>query len=248
VNGGSELLSVVGEGGKVTELLVADSFLVADGKVRGAELHRERFVRSCAAAGVEAERFWDEQIGRLPGFGRWFPRFELRVSGELAVQLRPAPPIGGRLRVAVYDGPDPRTAPRVKGPDLELLGKLKASAADRADEILLLDSDGTVLEAAYSAVAWWDGETLCFPESGRPILPSVTAQLLRRIAAAQGVETAERAITPEGLRTSAETWLLNALHGIRPVHAWADSPIDPLPNSVATRWQSHLTALAEPLP
>ncbi|MEU8226671.1 aminotransferase class IV [Kribbella sp. NPDC048915] len=232
----------------MTELLVADSFLVADGKVRGTELHRERFVRSCAAAGVDAERFWDEQLGRMPGIGRWFPRFELRISGELAVQLRPAPPIGGRLRVVVHDGPDPRAAPRVKGPDLELLGKLKASAADRADEILLLDTDGTVLEAAYSAVAWWDGDILCFPESDRPILPSVTAQLLRRIAAGQGVETAERPITPEALRNTTEAWLLNALHGIRPIHAWADSPIDPLPNSLSTSWQSHLTALAAPLP
>src|SRR2546423_10335451 len=136
------------------DLLVADSFLVANGKVRGLELHRDRFVRSCAAAGVEAEHFWDEQITRLPSFGRWFPRFELYAPGELGVQLRPAPTVGGRVRVAVHEGPDPRTAPQVKGPDLELLGKLRESAPDRADEILLLDSDGTVLEAAYSAIAW----------------------------------------------------------------------------------------------
>ncbi|NUR96055.1 MAG: class IV aminotransferase, partial [Kribbellaceae bacterium] len=178
------------------DLLVADSFLVANGKVRGLELHRDRFVRSCAAAGVAADRFWDEQVGRLPGFGRWFPRFELPASGEPAVQLRPAPPVGGRARVAVHDGPDPRTAPRVKGPDLELLGKLRESAPDRADEILLLDTDGTVLEAAYSAVVWWEGDTLCFPPSDRPLLPSVTAALLRRIAAAQGVEVSEHALTP----------------------------------------------------
>lgn len=232
----------------MTELQVADSFLVANGKVRGLELHRERFVRSCVAAGVAAERFWDEQIGRLPGFGRWFPRFELRASGELAVQLRPAPPIGGRVRVAVHDGPDPRTAPRVKGPDLELLGKLKESAADRADEILLLDTDGTVLEAAYSAVAWWEDDTLCFPESDRPLLPSVTAQLLRRIASAQGVEIVERSITPQALQNTTEAWLLNALHGIRPIHAWGPSAIDPLPNSHSTLWQSHLESLATRLP
>jgi branched-subunit amino acid aminotransferase/4-amino-4-deoxychorismate lyase len=232
----------------MTELQVADSFLVANGKVRGLELHRERFVRSCAAAGVAAERFWDEQIGRLPGFGRWFPRFELRASGELAVQLRPAPPIGGRVRVAVHDGPDPRTAPRVKGPDLELLGKLKEAAADRADEILLLDTDGTVLEAAYSAVAWWEDDTLCFPEPDRPMLTSVTAQLLRRIAASQGVEVAEHAITPDALQNTTEVWLLNALHGIRPIHAWGPSAIDPLPNSHSTLWQSHLESLATRLP
>jgi branched-subunit amino acid aminotransferase/4-amino-4-deoxychorismate lyase len=227
-------------------LQVADSFLVANGKVRGIELHRERFVGSCAAAGVEASAFWNEQIARLPGFGRWFPRFELRTSGELAVQLRPAPPIGGRVRVVVHEGPDPRTAPRVKGPDLELLGKLKEAASHRADEIILLDQDGTVLEAAYSAIAWWDDDVLCFPPSDRPLLPSVTAALLRRIAAGQGVEVAERACTPADLQ-SCEVWLLNALHGIRPLHAWNDSPIDPLPNSQSATWQSHLTALAQPL-
>jgi branched-subunit amino acid aminotransferase/4-amino-4-deoxychorismate lyase len=134
----------------------------------------------------------------------------------------------------------------VKGPDLELLGKLREAASPRADEIVLLDQDGTVLEAAYSAIAWWDGDTLCFPPSGRPILPSVTAKLLRRIAATQGVEVAERACKPDELQ-SHEVWLLNALHGIRPVHAWADSPIDPLPNSQSTTWQHHLTTLAQPL-
>ncbi|MFF0264760.1 aminotransferase class IV [Kribbella sp. NPDC004536] len=230
------------------ELLVADSFLVANGKVRGLELHRDRFVGSCAAAGVPAERFWEEQIARLPGFGRWFPRFELPASGELAVQLRPAPPVGGRVRVAVHEGPDPRTAPRVKGPDLELLGKLRESAPDRADEILLLDTDGTVLEAAYSALAWWEGDTLCFPPSDRPLLPSVTAALLRRIAAAQGIEVSEHPVTPQALQATDEAWLVNALHGIRPIHAWGPSAIDPLPNSHSTEWQSHLDSLATRLP
>jgi branched-subunit amino acid aminotransferase/4-amino-4-deoxychorismate lyase len=230
----------------MSELQVADSFLVANGKVRGIELHRERFVGSCAALGLDAGRFWVEQIGRLPGFGRWFPRFELRASGELAVQLRPAPPVGGRVRVAVHEGRDPRVSPRVKGPDLELLGKLKDAAPDRADEILLLDEDGTVLEAAYSAIAWWEDDTLCFPPSDRPLLPSVTAQLLRQIATTQGIEVAEHARIPADLQ-SCEAWLLNALHGIRPIHAWRDSPIDPLPNSQSTTWQDQLTALAKPL-
>ncbi|MEU4191259.1 aminotransferase class IV [Kribbella sp. NPDC026611] len=229
-------------------LRVADSFLVANGKVRGLDLHRERFVRSCADAGVPAERFWDEQVGRLPGFGRWFPRFELRDSGELAVQLRPAPTTGGRVRVAVHEGADPRTMPRVKGPDLELLGKLRESAPYRADEILLLDADGTVLEAAYAALAWWEDDTLCFPPSDRPLLPSVTAQLLRQIARTQGVPVEEHPITPEALQNTTEAWLINALHGIRPIHAWQDSPIDPLPNSHSTPWQSHLESLTTRLP
>ncbi len=227
-------------------LQVADSFLVTDGAVRGLDLHRNRFVGSCAAVGVDAAPFWEQQVRRLPGFGRWFPRFELHDTGELTVQRRPAPTTGGRVRVAVHEGPDPRTAPRVKGPDLELLGKLKNAAPHRADEIILLDTDGTVLEAAYSAIAWWEDETLCFPPPDRPLLPSVTTTLLRQLATTQGVEVANRPRTPTDLQPR-ETWLINALHGIRPIQAWNDSPIDPLPNSTAETWQSHLTALAHPI-
>ena len=52
--------------GETSGRQVADSFLVANGTVRGIELHRERFVRSCAAAGVDSAGFWDEQVQRLP--------------------------------------------------------------------------------------------------------------------------------------------------------------------------------------
>ena len=73
-------------------LLAADSFLVAEGKVRGLDLHRDRFTGTCAALGVRADAFWDESVQRLPRAGRWFPRFELHAGGELAMQVRPAPP------------------------------------------------------------------------------------------------------------------------------------------------------------
>ncbi|QNE18794.1 aminotransferase class IV [Kribbella qitaiheensis] len=232
----------------MSSLLVADSFLVAAGKVRGLELHRERFVGSCAAAGFDgAGAFWDTSLSRIPTFGRWFPRFGLTSDGP-ALQMRPAPSPGGRIRVAIHTGPDPRTSPRVKGPDLAVLGELKAQAftSHAADELLLVDSDGIAIEAAYSSLAWWEDDTLCFPPSTRPLLPSVTAQLLRQLAATQGIQVDERARTPDDL-TSYETWLLNALHGIRPIHAWNHGPIDPLPASTATTWQSHLNSLARPL-
>ena len=228
-------------------LQVADSFLVANGKVRGLDLHRQRFTTSCTALGVEAGEFFDDQAGRFPGFGRWFPRFELDSAGELSVQLRPAPPQGDRLRVSVR--PDPRINPRVKGADLEILGELKAAAAatDRADEVILVDPDGIALEGAYSALVWWEDDTLCVPPSTLPILPSVTAQLLRQLATTRGTEVSERPRTPDDLQTVDEVWLVNALHGIRPIHAWHTGPIDPLPLSHSTTWQDALQTLAIPL-
>lgn len=256
-------------------LLVADSFLVADGTVRGLELHRRRFTTSCTALGVStAGDFWDESLERLPREGRWFPRFELLVAGEssvgksgagerriaavgddgrysLALQIRPAPSVADPsvgCRVVLHDGPDPRSEPRVKGPDLAVLGELKARAAAvyGADEVVLVDDDGAVLEAAYSAVLWWEDDTLCFPPADRPILPSVTAQLIRRLAAVRGVEVAERARTAADL-THRPTWLANALHGIRPITSWPPSPPHRLAAPDVVSWQSALTALARPL-
>jgi branched-subunit amino acid aminotransferase/4-amino-4-deoxychorismate lyase len=228
-----------------TALRVADSFLVANGKIRGLDLHRRRFTASCAAAGIDAGRYFDDQVKRLPGFGRWFPRFELDAGGKLSVQLRPAPPQGGRIRVVVHDGPDPRTQPLVKGPDLDALGELKAQAgkAFGADEVLLADPDGVVVEAAYSAVLWWEDDTLCVPPTDRPYLPSVTSELVRRIAATEEIEVAERARTAADL-ADAEVWLVNALHGIRPVEAWNHDPIDPLPFTRSTAWQQRLLSSA----
>jgi branched-subunit amino acid aminotransferase/4-amino-4-deoxychorismate lyase len=230
----------------VNSVLVADSFLVHNGQVRGLELHRERFASSCAALGESgAAAFFDDQVGRFPGFGRWFPRFEL-TEGGLSVQLRPAPTQGGRIRIAVHSGTDPRTQPLVKGPDLEVLGVLKAEAAADcgADEVLLMDADGIAVEAAYSALAWWEGAVLHFPPADRAFLPSITAALVRDLAQTRGVQIAETARRPEDLAEVDELWLLNALHGIRPVHAWHDGPIDPLPASVSADWQQALTALA----
>jgi branched-subunit amino acid aminotransferase/4-amino-4-deoxychorismate lyase len=232
----------------MTSLRVADSFLVANGKVRGLDLHRRRFTASCAALGVEAGEYFDDQVKRLPGFGRWFPRFELATDGTLSVQLRPAPPQGGRIRVVAHDGPDPRTTPLVKGPDLEALGDLKAQANKTfgADEVLLVDLDGVVVEAAYSAVLWWEDDTLCIPPTDRPYLPSVTSELVRRIATAENVEIAERPRTATDLAAT-EVWLVNALHGIRPVEAWNHDSIDPLPFTRSTTWQQTLLTTATPL-
>lgn len=199
-------------------LLVADSFLVADGTVRGLELHRRRFTSSCTAYGVEAGDFWDESVGRIPREGSWFPRFELQDGGRLELRIRPAPALADpAYECRLVARPDLRTNPRVKGPDLELLGDLKARAAAEtgADEVLLVDADGTALEAAYSAILWWEGNTLCVPPSDRPVLPSVTAHLLRQLAHTHGIQVAER---PRHARELAgrQIWLANALHGLRP--------------------------------
>ena len=73
---------------------------------------------------------------------------------------------------------DPRTRPRRKGPDLALLASLRAQAREHgADELLLCDGDGALLEGALSSLLWWEDDALCTTPDEHA-LPGVTRALL----------------------------------------------------------------------
>ena len=79
----------------MTALLAADSWLVADGRVRAVKRHWARFSAACGEHGVAPEAlatFRADVERAVPVEGRWFPRIELRGDGELALLVRPAPP------------------------------------------------------------------------------------------------------------------------------------------------------------
>jgi branched-subunit amino acid aminotransferase/4-amino-4-deoxychorismate lyase len=226
--------------GPVGELLAADSWLVEDGAVRGYDAHWARFAGWCDELGVQAGELAGFRSGvtaALPRAGRWFPRVELVAGaagegagagagaaptegpGRLRLRLRPAPPAEREARVIVAPAGDPRTRPRRKGPDLELLLALRAQAvAGGADELLLCDDEGRVLEGALASLLWWEDGTLCTtPDEGT--LPGVTRALLLAITRERGVPVRVRSPLPDEL-AGCETWLTNALHGIRVV-SWA---------------------------
>ena len=209
----------------MTALLAADSWLVADGRARAVERHWARFSATCREHGVEPAAlvaFRAEVEAALPRQGRWFPRVELLADGELAVQVRPAPPREPTVVAWVADVPDPRRAPRQKGPDLERLGALRErAAAHGAGEAVIADGDGRLLEGAYTSLLWWEGETLCVVPDDAPILPGITRALLIERARERDTPVAQR--RPEAHELAGrETWLVSALHGIRAVTRWAD--------------------------
>jgi len=219
--------------------VVADSWLVNDGATRALELHRARFDASCLARGVPVHRlgvFWAELVRSLPAAGRWFPRAELSASGDLHLRVRPAPPLGTRVTVWPYPSPDPRTDPRTKGPDIALLAQVRGQAAARgADEALLLSPDGFVLEGTTTSLLWWDGETLCLPGTGLPLLPGITSQVIVRLADAEGIRVSHRQARLADL-DGRETWMVNALHGLRPVTGWSGVSLRAAPPDRAARW------------
>jgi branched-subunit amino acid aminotransferase/4-amino-4-deoxychorismate lyase len=208
-------------------LLAADSWLVDDGRMRAVDRHWARFAATCGEHGVAADAlaaFRAEVDGALPAQGRWFPRVELLADGELALELRPAPAREPTVVAWVADVPDPRGAPRRKGPDLERLAALRERAgAHGAGEAVIADGDGRLLEGAFTSLLWWEGETLCAVPDDAPILPGVTRALLIELARERGTPVAQRRPQAREL-AGTETWLVSALHGIRAVTRWAGGP------------------------
>jgi len=225
-------------------IAVAESFLVEDGRVRGLDRHRDRFYRGCAEAGLDPAAPWAAFERALPATGRWFPRLEMRGDGEPHVAVRPAPAREPEVVACLFDGPDPRRAPRRKGPDLERLGALRAQAARHgAGEALLRDSAGRLLEGAYTSLLWWEDEALCAVPDDAPILDGVTRALLLGIAADDGVPVRHRRPRADEL-TGREVWLTSALHGIRAVVPGPHGSLPAGPAPRAAAWQTRLEALA----
>ena len=231
----------------MTGLRAADSWLVVDGRVRAVERHWARFGAACREQGVglEALAALRAEVERaVPAHGRWFPRVELRDDGELAVRVRPAPAREPTVAAWIADVPDPRRAPRRKGPDLERLAALRErAAAHGAGEAVLRDGAGRLLEGAYTSLLWWDGETLCVVGDDAPILPGVTRALLLELARDRGTPVAQRRPAPHDL-AGRETWLVSALHGIRAVTRWTDGGPAAGGAARAPRWQALLDGLA----
>jgi len=226
-----------------TPIVVADSWLVTDGSALAIGLHRARFL----ASAPDAERFWDAAIEAIPRAGSWFPRVESHSDGRLVFRLRSAPEPKRAAVLATWGGPDPRTVPSVKGPDLEAMLRIRTAVqAVGADEAVITSPEGYVIEGAYSALLWWRGDILCGPPEWLDRVDSVTARSILTLAAALGRDTHEEALTPAEL-DGTELWAVNALHGARIVTRWIDGPELAEKPGRLEQWRTRLAALRRPL-
>src|SRR5690606_35697167 len=90
-----------------------------------------------------------------------------------------------------------------------------------ADDALLLDAAGAVVEATIWAIAWWDEELLTFPPLELGGLPGVGRARL--------AETARGGIRERVIRREELSWrslvVCNAARGLLPVHSLAGEPV-----------------------
>ena len=90
---------------------------------------------------------------------------------------------------------------------------------------LIVDGDGTVLEASRANVfAVRDGELLTPPTDGR-ILPGVTRMRVLEIAETLGIEAREESLSRDDLLTADAVFLSGSVRGIEPAGSLDGSPL-----------------------
>lgn len=99
----------------------------------------------------------------------------------------------------------------------QILARAEADAAG-ADEALLGNTDGFVVEGASSNLFWVEGDTVCTPPLASGILAGVTRAVTLELCAQLGLPHAERQITPAGLRTAAGVFLTLSSLGVVAAH------------------------------
>lgn len=119
-------------------------------------------------------------------------------------------------------------------------------ARDRgADDALLVDADGIVLEAPTANVWFREGRRLLTPSLAQPILAGVTRAALWELAAAAGYEPADGVFPLERLRTAEEVFLSSSVREVMPVVALDGAAVgDGSPGEAARLLEARLRSLA----
>lgn len=200
--------------GRVAELIV-ESFLVSDHRVTAWDAHVERFRGAVAAhLGQDLAGQVDALVAGLASelpHGRRFPRLEARPDGLTWVD-RESPPHRALLRVAAEGVPDTRKHPSTKGPDLDLLQRLRAPAQGRGADDVLLVRDGQVVETTTTTILLRrDDDYVTAAEAG---LPSTTLAWLSGTGVP--IESVPLSVADVlDAATAGDAFALNALHGPR---------------------------------
>lgn len=220
---GSQLVDI--SGAPEIPLYVADSFLLNNGSVVALEKHLTRFSQSAQEQGLirPLDEFLTAVIAALPLEGSYFPRIDLTERGELELRLRPTPPLRSSTSL-ITAASDPRTEPAIKGPDIPALAELQSWARTQgADEAVIVDEAGHIVDGATTCLVWGQADTLYIPPVSMPRVASVTVEVFREITTAAGLSWQEASVRPAELQGFC-LLALNALHGIQPVTAWIGGP------------------------
>ena len=95
----------------------------------------------------------------------------------------------------------------------QVLARAEAEASG-ANEALLLNTDGWVVEAASSNLFWIERDTVCTPPLASGILAGVTREVVRELCLKLGLPYRESSVRPEELAKADAAFLSLSSHGI----------------------------------
>ncbi len=139
---------------------------------------------------------------------------ELELCFEPAHQVleqRPGPPIG-LIAVELAGGLGEH-----KWQDRRILADLRSERS--GDQLLLVEPDGTVLEAERANVLAIYGNLLRTPPADGRILAGTTRDAVLRVASRSGMEVSCKHLDLEGLASADEVFLTSSISGVLPVRA-----------------------------
>ena len=110
----------------------------------------------------------------------------------------------------------------------QVLARAEADAAS-ADEALLCNTEGFVVEGASSNLFWVEGNTVCTPPLASGILAGVTRAVTLELCQQLGLPFAERQIKPDGLRGAAGVFLTLSSLGVVEAGSLNGSNLSQLP-------------------
>jgi aminodeoxychorismate lyase len=154
----------------------------------------------------------------------------------LAMVLHPLPPqnadepqlwsmVTASFRIPASDG---LGAFKTTSKILNVLARAEAEEKD-ADEALLLNTHGEVVETAGGNVFWVYDEKICTVPTGRGVLPGITRAVVLEICQSLGLATNKCIIKPEHLRNAEGIFVTQSALGIVPVVAFDGVPVAPSP-------------------
>ena len=106
----------------------------------------------------------------------------------------------------------------------QVLARAEADAAG-ADEALLTNTDGHLVEGASSNLFWIEGKTVCTPPLTDGLLAGVTRAVTIEICQSLSLPLAERAVTPEQLRRADGVFLTLSSIGVAEAIALDGTPL-----------------------
>jgi aminodeoxychorismate lyase len=124
----------------------------------------------------------------------------------ITMSLRPVPPLSldapapWKLATSSIRLPsnDPLTRFKTCNKLHQVLAKAQAEAS-RANDALMLNSQGHAVETSSANLFWIEGNTLCTPPLSAGPLPGITRAFILEQCAVQGIATQESLISPEAL-------------------------------------------------